>query len=443
MDAMTAAPARRSIWALRAWVLLVGALGLNCRDATGPRLVAGHVAFAPVFENSSAGIVNFDRIRLTVVRPGGDQVLDTTITIPPTADSIDLSLTVPLLASREDMLLYLRLINAAGDTVFRNTPYPQQVSVTAGGGGIPMQTPIAYVGVGYDAVAVTISTPDTSVLFGQALQLNATAWGRSEQTIPGTPIAWRSLDSNRVRVPNRAAAQVVGGSQRGTARIVAQLLTGPADTMLVAAQPLPAQIVRVSGDSQIAVPSAVLPQPLRVRVTASDGLGVRVPVTFRALYPGASVTPASVMSDSLGYAEAVATLGLGVGPQGFDASVSGVANPVAFSARSLSGSVATVTLDRVVDTIARGATLQYTATARDSLANPVSVTIGWSSTVPGVATVPTPRGSSPRRPAMPIRRCSMCARCAASWRDRQTRSSRPSAIHSICARQRMTTSAGC
>ena len=46
-----------------------------------------------------------------------------------------------------------------------------------------------------------------------------------------------------------------------------------------------------------------------------------------------------------------------------------------------------VTLDRKVDTIARLATLQYTATARDSLGNPVSVTVGWTSTVPTIASV--------------------------------------------------------
>ena len=386
MDAV-ALPRRARHWAWRAWALLVGALGLNCRDSTGPRFVAGHLAFAPAFESGAAGIVDFDHIRLTLVRPGGGPVLDTVITVPPTADSIDLSLTVPLIAAREDLLLYLRLVNVAGDTVFRNNPYPQPITVTAGGSAAPVAASIVYVGVGYDAVAVVIGTPDTAVLFGQTLQLNATAWGSFEQTIPGTPIAWRSLDSARVRVPNRAVGQVVGGTQRGTARIVADLLTGPADTVLVTAQPVPTNIVRVSGDSQTAVPGAVLPQPLRVRVTASDGLGVRVPVRFTALSPGASVSDSVVTSDTLGFAEVIGTLGPAIGPQGFDASVSGVATPASFTAKSVSGTVATVTLDRVVDTIARGATLQYTATARDSLGNPVTVTIGWASTVPAVATV--------------------------------------------------------
>src|SRR5881628_2165189 len=44
--------------------------------------------------------------------------------------SIDLLLTVQLSSPREDLQLYLRLLTAAGDTVFRNTPYPQIVTLT-------------------------------------------------------------------------------------------------------------------------------------------------------------------------------------------------------------------------------------------------------------------------------------------------------------------------
>ena len=290
-------------WLWRAWVLAVGLLGLNCRDSTGPNSFAGRLAFAPTFESSTAGIVDFDRVRITLVRPPSTDVLDTIIAIPPTADSIDLSLSVPLSSSREDLLLYLRLLNAAGDTVFRNSPYPQPVTVTSGAAPAVVQTPIEYVGVGYDAVSVVIGIPDTAVLFGDTLRLTATAWGQVEQQIPGTPIAWRSLDSLRVRVPNRAVAKVLGGTQRGAARIVAELLTGPADTVLVTARALVSSLAKVSGDGQIAVPLAPLPIPLRVHVLGSDGLGVQAHVLFRALAAGASVSADTVLSDSLGFAE--------------------------------------------------------------------------------------------------------------------------------------------
>lgn len=373
-------------------LLIIGAAALSCiNDSTGPHgVIAGRFAVVPSFQSSAAGVVDFDRIRVTVVRPGdADPAVDTVIQIPATADSIDLSLSVPLTSASEDMLFYLRLINAAGDTVFRNEPYPQQITVTSGSRPSVVATPLEYIGVGADAVAVIIATPDTLVPFGQVLQLNAIALDSVQQPIPGTPIEWRSLDSLRVRVPDRRTGQVMGATQRGPARIVARLLTGPADTVIVTAQPVPVLLTVVSGDGQTATVGSPLPQPLRVRVTAADGLGVRVPVSFEAIYPSATITPDTVVSDSIGYAEATATLGYGTGPQRFEASVAGITLPTAFTATAVSGTVASVSLDRVADTIPKGSTLQYTATARDSGGNPVSVTIGWTTAPAGIASVST------------------------------------------------------
>lgn len=366
-------------------VLLVGLLGIHCRDAMGPNL-AGRLAFLPTFESSSAGVVDFDRARVTLMRPPRTAVLDTIIAIPPTADSVDLLLGVPLSSSSEDLQLYLRLLNAAGDTVFRNSPYPQIVRVTTGAPAV-IPTPIEYVGVGFDAVALTINSPDTALFFGDTLQLGAVALSSGGQPIPGTPVAWRSLDPARVGVPDEALGEVVAASQRGAARIVGELLTGPADTVFVIAQPLPAALALVSGDTQTAVPAAILPVPLRARVLGNDGLGVRsVPVAFRALAPGASVTRDTVISDQLGYVDVIGTLGPALGIQTFEAQVAGAA-PLTFAATALSSTIASVTLNRTDDTISRGAPLQYTAVAHDALGNPVPLTIGWTSSGATVATI--------------------------------------------------------
>jgi len=376
-------------WPAVAAVLVVGVLGLNCRDAMEPSpSLAGQLAFFPTFASRSAGIVDFDRMRLTLVRQSGSAVLDTMIAISPTADSIDLLLRVQLSSPREDLQLYLRLLTAAGDTVFRNTPYPQIVTLTTSGSTAIVTTPIEYVGVGYDAVAVLITSPDTAVLFGDTLHLGAFAFGGLEQVIPGTPIAWRSLDSLRVRVPDGAAGTVVGATQRGPARIVAELLTGPADTVIVTAQPVPAALIKVGGDTQTAVPGTILPQTLRVHVRANDGLGVRsIPVAFRALAAGAAVSVDTVMSDSLGYAEVIGILGPAIGVQTFEARAAYVAKPDTFTATAINATVASVTIDRTIDTIPRLATLQYSATAYDAVGLPVPVTIGWSSTLQSVATI--------------------------------------------------------
>ena len=306
----------------RAAVLVVGLLGLNCRDSSGPGL-AGHLAFAPTFESSSAGIVAFDRLRITLMQapPSSTTVLDTIVAISPTDDSVDLTLSVPLSSPREDLLLYLRLVNAAGDTVFRNTPYPQAVTITSGGVPAVVQAPIAYVGVGFDAVAVAIASPDTSVLFGDTIQLDAAAFGSQAEIIPGTPIAWRSLDSTRVRVPDAATGKVVGALQRGPARIVAELLTGPADTVLVAAQPVPNQLVIRGGSGQSGGAGLPLALPLEVEVRAADNLPVSgVSVRFRAL-SGGLPADTTVVSDGLGRASVLPVLGLNPGQQIFQASL--------------------------------------------------------------------------------------------------------------------------
>ena len=301
-------------------VLLLGLLGLNCRESIGPGF-AGRLAFAPAFESTTAGIVAFDRLRITLVQPPGAPVLDTIITIPPNEDSVDLTLSVPLSSPSQDLLLYLRLMNAAGDTVFQNTPYPQLVTVTSGGVPAVVQAPIVYIGVGFDAAAVAIATPDTSVLSGDTLQLNATAFDSLDQPIPGTPIAWPALDSTRVRVPDAATGKVVGALQRGPARIVAELLTGPADTVLVTAQPVPSQLVIRGGSGQSGGAGQPLPLPLDVEVRAADNLPVRgVSVRFRALSGGAPADT-TVVSDSMGRASVPAVLGPNPGPQTFQASL--------------------------------------------------------------------------------------------------------------------------
>jgi uncharacterized protein YjdB len=68
---------------------------------------------------------------------------------------------------------------------------------------------------------------------GDTVTLTADAYDAQQQIIPGTPVAWTSLDSQFAIVADPAVGTVTGVSP-GTARVVASLLTGPADT--VAAQ---------------------------------------------------------------------------------------------------------------------------------------------------------------------------------------------------------------
>src|SRR5207302_918387 len=126
----------------------------------------------------------------------------------------------------------LALITAAGDTAFRGGPLTVVGTPSAGKGAPappPVSVPLTYVGTGAGADSVVITVQPSSVITGDTVLFQAVAYAHNAP-VPGTPIGWISLDPLRATVPKPATGKVVGSTQRGAARIVAQLLTGPADT---------------------------------------------------------------------------------------------------------------------------------------------------------------------------------------------------------------------
>jgi hypothetical protein len=373
-------------------------------DASGPGAHGrARFALAPTFATVGPQLVAFDQIRVTVVRascaaadsvqpgPVGRTAVDTLVPFPAELDSINLAIVVPLEAPREEFLVFVRLITAAGDTAFRTAPYPACVVAFAGAASAVLEPLLEYVGIGANAVSVVISTVETLVSFGNVLDLAATALDATGNPIPGTPIAWSSLDPAKVLVPDAGLGRVLGGVERGPARIVARLPTGLADTVLITAQPLPSLLSIVSGDNQQGVPGLPLPLPLRVRVTGPDNGGVQaVPVQFRPLVGGALLQDAVVLSDAAGYAQTVGTLPLlPLLTPVFEASVAGLPS-VVFGGLALApiASIAQVLVTPAAPLLdALLAPLQFTAVARDSGGNVVPVTFAWASSNPTVAAV--------------------------------------------------------
>lgn len=312
---------------------------LSCDDTAGPvQPVRAVFGIAPVFEQQAAGIVPIGAIRFILNR-GADGALarDTTIQVPPGADSVDLLLTVPVLQPAETFALRLELMDSAGAVVFRGGP----VTVTPATGGAPppiIAVPLAYTGTGANAAAVQILTTGAMVLTGQSVLLNGVALDSASQPIPGTPIEWRSLDSSRAVVPVRDSGRVLGGAVRGNARIVARLLTGQADTVTVAVQPLPSAIRADSGSGQTAVVDSALGSRLVAQVTAADGLGVRgVWVRFTVTAGGGIVSADSVRTDSTGRAGLAWTLGPTAGTQSVQAATPLLGATATFTATALAG----------------------------------------------------------------------------------------------------------
>jgi hypothetical protein len=307
----------------------------NCfRDDTGPKVRPGSFGFQPVFSAAALKVVDFDRVRIRLYRPGTtDPALDIIVNFPANADSIKIPLTVPLQsgATSEDFDLTLAMINAAGDTVFRGGPTRVTATISPGGNQAP-SVPIIYVGAGANAAGVRFTTTPAAAFFGDTALFAAVAFDSSGNNLPGTPIVYsvNPLDSLVASVPDPAVGRVVARARRGTARVIAALLTGPSATATLRVQPRPSALAIVSGNGQNGTAGATLAQLLVVRVTAADGLGVaNVSVAFAATAGGGSLFPTVATTDSGGNASAAWTLG--VGANAATATVTGI-TPVTFTA---------------------------------------------------------------------------------------------------------------
>jgi len=293
-------------------------------DSTGPgeRRRAG-VAFQPVFDRQALLLVDFTRVRITLVRPAteGLAALDTTVDFPSDQDSLRLSLSVPLSpgATSESFDLMLAMLDATGAVVFVGGP--TRVTVTAGvfGGRAP-DVPMTYVGTGSNATGVRFRAPvPTTAYFGETVVFVAEAYDAEGVAIAGTPIVYAvdPADAARAEVPDPAVGRVVAKSVRGQAAVVARLLTEqtPARTSLTV-QPRPSAIAVTGGNAQTGPVGGALLQPITVRVTAADGLGVQgVAVTFAVTTGGGSLSTTLGTTDSSGYASVVWTLGNAAGSQ--------------------------------------------------------------------------------------------------------------------------------
>jgi len=229
---------------------------LSCgRDVTSPganvryaRGIAWHAQFPPAYQLAgvaAAGVVDFNRVRVVLHRADGTVALDTVIDYPAGADSILISLSVQLLpsapSSGEPLSLNLAYINAAGDTVFKGGPVGVTAVPSVPGQPPPpsVTVPVSYTGPGANAVGVQISPRSGTAVSGSSFNFTAVAVDQNGVAIANTPIVWNSLDPSIASIPSAASGTVLAGSTRGTARIVAQLLTGPTDQVTLNVLPRP------------------------------------------------------------------------------------------------------------------------------------------------------------------------------------------------------------
>lgn len=292
---------------------------------------------APSFA-AAAAAVEVSQIRFLLNRTTDASLArDTTITVPPGADSVELVLTVPVLSSTEVFELRLELRDPQGNVVYRGGP----VLVTPATSGTPpvVQVPIRYVGVGANAAAVVIVPAAATVPAGGTVTLAGVALDSAQQPIPGTPVGWRSLDPGVATVPNPDSGRVLAGTTPGTARIEAALLTGQTDTALLTVRAPASQLAVVSGNGQTGTVAAPLAQP--AVVVALDAAQTPVPgatVIWSVTGGTGTVAPETTITDTAGRAQAGWTLGTSTSvPQILQAALQGTAATVSFTATATAG----------------------------------------------------------------------------------------------------------
>lgn len=276
--------------------------------------------FPGAFEQAGlpTGIVPIDRVRIVVRNPRDLAVIDS-VTPFAGADSLNLPLRIPLDIwfpdEREPFALSLAFVSPQGDTLFRGGPVELRVADGNNAGTGPVLVPVAYTGLGSDATGLRISPRSLVVVSGQDFTFTAQALGANGGAIPGTPVAWTTLDPAQagISAPTDGAGVAVGVT--GTARIVGQLLTGPADTVTLVIQPRAPTLQLTSGAGQSAAASTALAGPVVVRVAEGNGAGrAGVQVSF-APANGGSAAPATATTDATGAARTMWTLGSSVGTQ--------------------------------------------------------------------------------------------------------------------------------
>jgi hypothetical protein len=288
-------------------------------------------AQAQTAPGGAGDIVSFTRVRVVLRNPDGTVALDTVVNFPAGATELQVTLSVPIPASAPPsgvpMTLNLRYVNAAGDTVFSGGPVTVNVTPTTPGGGPPppanVTIPVSYTGPGAGASTVRITPRTLTVSAGAAFSFSAQALDAAGSVVPNTPVVFSS-DNTAFASINAATGAGIAGFARGTVGISATLLTGPSDAAALTIRAVPSALVLVSGAGQTANVNASLGNPVVVRVTGNDGLGLDgVSVSFAAQNGGAVATP-SATTDASGNAQTTWRLGPAPGTQSLIATSAGL-----------------------------------------------------------------------------------------------------------------------
>ena len=333
--------------------------------------------------------IPLDSVRVVLQRlPGLDTAANKVFPLSVvTADSLKVDLSVSLNTDPESFVVTVSAYG--GNAIWYVATDTTSISTKA------PATPILgarYVGPGAGATSVTLAPRDTTVVGGQAVTLRITV-DSGAVPLSSVPVGLLSGDSTKGKISQPTATGGVFTGATGVRDSVWMYVETPThlrDSTRIHIVPPPSQLKKISGDSQVVIVNGPTAAPLTVRVEdALNGGSPGVPVTWTVTQGTATFAPPSpVISDTGGNAGVTVTPS-SLGTVKVQAAATGLTgSPVTFTVTVLGGLVHQVIVTPKLDTLAKGATFQFTATLKDSLGNVISsVKPVWTSSNTAVATV--------------------------------------------------------
>lgn len=290
------------------------------RVATGLSFVADFPRAIASLQNGASDVVPFNRVRVLFRRSDNSVALDQTFPFGANTDTLPLALNITLSqdapSEGEPLSLFLRYINATGDTVFSGGPV--QVLAVARRRGDPLpppaQVPLEYSGPGASGTTVELSPDTVSIVAGDGFALSAVVRDGQGAPVSGAPVIFTSLDAGKLTLLGPSAPEGTALATRGTARVQAVLVAnGAADTAFVLIAPKPASLQRLGLTALAGFTNSVLADSVVLRLLATDGGPIENAIVTVTIEGGGGVNDTTLVTDAAGRAAVQWTLGDSVG----------------------------------------------------------------------------------------------------------------------------------
>src|SRR5262245_26623824 len=185
----------------------------------------GQLAFTPRFSPEAAAVyaqraqfaaVNFDHVRIVLVRPPSETVKDTTIAFGPTSPPLTLELTVEVRGAGERFTVSIDYLSTGVAMFHGQASLPSHPP-----GAVAPQQPeiiLQYVGPGATVTRLVVAPKTANVIAPGGTTFTATAFDANNAVVPSVPLVWTTSDAT-VAAVNATSGAVTTANKRGTGTV--------------------------------------------------------------------------------------------------------------------------------------------------------------------------------------------------------------------------------